>query len=309
MTAFSSPRAVSFASLTLLMALAGGCQYSLSRASVSPAAIVNAGAGWSIRDLQHPRRALMPPRWRLPSHDPRGNPIDPLDDLVIALDFDGDGEGDRNVHIHRFEVRYEEPSTESTIWLRLVPLDLTLSRRALVELGALFAQQLRTTPPLDAAIATRTAGKLVPGTSGGTTIANFAGSGTTVSFGPAPEWVDADPSARVVADVHVLAARDASVGGAPARQLIIDVSATPDPATDGLRRAAIARGDFSVPDRARLAVTLVRLPERFEVAFPNGRVDVPLVLLAAYAPPPERFEQGLADYRSLLRRMRVDAGP
>jgi len=249
----------------------------------------------------------MPPRWRLPSHDPRGNPIDPLDDLVIALDMDGDGEGDRNVDVHRFEVRYEEPSTVSTIWLRLVPLDVTLSRRALADLGAIFAQQLRTTPPLDAAIATLTRGKLVPGTSGGGTITNFAGSGTTVSFGPAPDWVDADPSARVMADVQVLAERDASVAGAPARQLIIDVQAKPDPATAALRRAAIASGDFSVPNRARLAVTLVRLPERFEVAFPNGGVDVPLVLLAAYAAPPEHFEQGLADYGSLLRRMRVGA--
>ena len=266
-------------------------------------------AGWSTTALPH--RPLLPVRWLLRSHTRDGDAIDPLDDLVVALDTNGDGEGDLNVDLHRFEVRYEDPSAQGTIWFRLVPLDVARSRRTLMELGAMYVEQLRTRGALDAAIVALTRGDAVgPMTSGayipGTTTGR--GNNTTTTAGTfIPEDARGRyPTARVFAEVSVLAAQTRA-SAERSRQLLVDVAATPDPSTARLREAALAIGDATVPDRARLAVTLVRLPGRFVARNPYGGMEVPVVLLVGYAGPPESFAAGLEDYQALLRRVRVDA--
>ena len=295
-----------------VIVLASGCVALGSRARVTTNAVVNDEAGWSMAATG--TQPLLPARWLLRSHDVDGVPVDPLDDLVVALDDDGDGEGDQNVDTHRFEVRYEAPEARATIWFRLVPLDVARSRRTLSELGVIYTEQLRSRSPLDAAIAALTRGDAVGPPTGGLFIApttTTTGNRTTTTGGAfipgGPSWVEVDPTARVVAGVSVLAARDTRVGGAPARQLLIEVVGIPDPATERLREAALAVGDFVVPDNVRVALTLVRLPGRYSASNPYGGIEVPLVLMVGYAAPPEQFATGLGDYQTLLGKVRVES--
>lgn len=291
-----------------VIALASSCSFG-GRATVTATSVANDDAGWSM--AARPGGSLLPARWLLRSHDVEGDPIDPFDDVVLALDTSGDGEGDQNEDAYRSEVRYEDPATKSTIWFRLVPLDVARSRRTLTELGLIYVEELRRRDPLDAAIAALTRGDAVGPRTSGAYIppaavgrgGSSSGIGTFIPGGPS--WVEIDPTARVLAEVNVLAARDASVGDAPARQLLVDVVAMADPATAALRAAAIAAGEFGVPEHARLAITLVRLPGRFVSVNPYGGIEVPVVLLAGYAAPPENFAAGLADYGALLQRVHV----